>query len=80
MTTPSPIAQFDVELNEQFANEDSRCVKICILNFKCIIIFTFMLLTFALLIVKEVFDAKEMITGLHALFTLASNNSIFVAQ
>lgn len=75
MTTPSPIAQFDIELNDQLANENSRCVKICILNLKCIIIFTFMILTFAYILIKEMFDEKEITVGMQALINLLANQS-----
>ncbi|HEY6438048.1 MAG TPA: hypothetical protein VIY47_15765 [Ignavibacteriaceae bacterium] len=75
MAVSTPLAQFDLELNEQFAKEDSRCVKVCILNLKCILMFTFLLLAFVYITVKEIFDEKELITGLHSFLALVSNNS-----
>lgn len=50
------IPQFDQEMGEQFAQEDSRVVKVCMLKYKCIIMFTFMiisLLQFIFIMLKE---------------------------
>jgi hypothetical protein len=41
---------YDAELNRQFANEKSRTVKMCMLKNRCILMFTFMLLSFLQLI------------------------------
>ena len=40
------IHKLDAELNEQFSHEKSRTVKMCILKYKCILMFTFMFLCF----------------------------------
>jgi hypothetical protein len=54
---------FDAELNQQFANETSRSVKFCILKYRCVLMFTFMLLSFLqflYIIFKEVWGQDEL--------------------
>jgi hypothetical protein len=41
---PYKMQSFDVEINEQMRHEQSRTVKICMLKYKCIMLFTFLAL------------------------------------
>lgn len=53
----------DDQLNARFANESSRAVKICMLKQKCIIMFSFMLISllqFVYIVFKEVMDDGQL--------------------
>ena len=57
------IGGYDAELNQQFANEKSRTVKLCMLKYRCVLMFTFMLLSFLqflYIIFKEVMAEDEL--------------------
>lgn len=40
-----PLMSADEQMNAQFAGEKSRTVKICMLKYKCVLLFTFLLLS-----------------------------------
>lgn len=80
MINPSQIADFDAELNAQFANETSRTVKVCILKHRCILMFTFMLLSFlqfCYIMVKELLSEDALKEKLLEMFekTTAPRNA-----
>ncbi len=57
-----PQSDFDAEINAQFASEKSRTVKVCMLKYRCIIMFTFMLLSFlqfCYIMFRELFSKDE---------------------
>lgn len=57
-----PPMSFDAEMNAQFANEKSRTVKLCMLKHRCILMFTFMLLSFlqfCYIMFKEVLFSED---------------------
>ena len=52
----------DEQLNHQFANETSRTVKICMLKHKCILMFSFMLISilqFVYIVFTQLMDDKD---------------------
>ena len=53
---------FDEQLNHQFTNETSRTVKICMLKHKCILMFSFMLISilqFVYIVFTQLMDDKD---------------------
>jgi hypothetical protein len=72
----------DDQLNKQFANETSRTVKICMLKHKCILMFSFMLISllqFVYIVFKEVMgDAaiKESFLQIASLYTRSTNVTV----
>jgi K+ transporter len=45
MNNTTPLMGLDEQMNVQFAGEKSRTVKVCMLKYKCILLFTFLLLS-----------------------------------
>jgi hypothetical protein len=55
--TTNPLMSMDEQMNAQFANEKSRTVKVCMLKYKCVLLFTFLLLAcleFVYIMYKEI--------------------------
>jgi hypothetical protein len=71
------IPQFDAEIDEQIDTEQSRIVKIFMLKYKCVLIFTFMLLCilqFAYIIAKLILEDVELKTALLNIVNNAEKN------
>ena len=63
----------DAEMNVQFANEKSRTVKMCMLKYRCVLMFTFMLLSFmqfGYIVFKEFLDDSALKTKMVELVEL----------
>lgn len=77
-TSARLMGNFDSELNQQFANEKSRTVKLCMLKYKCVLMFTFMLvafLQFGYIMFKEFINDEQFKNKLFELIDFVSENS-----
>lgn len=73
--SPTAIPQFDMEMNEQFEKEKSRLVKCCMLKSRCVIMFTFMIIFFFYITIKEVTDKEEIINSILSIANIFTNTS-----
>lgn len=75
------MGNFDTEINQQFANEKSRTVKLCMLKYRCVLMFTFMLLAFLqflYIMFKEFLNDGESKAKIFELIDFISRNKTMV--
>jgi hypothetical protein len=68
----------DEQLNTQFANETSRTVKICMLKHKCILMFSFMLISllqFVYIALTALMDDKQLTETIIKLVSIYSKTA-----
>jgi hypothetical protein len=74
----APLMGLDAEINNKFANENSRTVKVCMLKYKCVLLFTFLLLScmeFVYIMYKELKEDDKMTSSIVGLINVLTNKT-----